>query len=505
MMPLHGFTPAVLRRLWLLWLPVLLLSCTAARRSYNPDRQFTKQELQADFSWLRQVLEDKHPSLYWYTPKDSMDRLFDSLYRSIPDSMTELRFGWKLLAPLTHAIRCGHTSFSMSKNWGRFIRGKRIPSFPLFIKTWGDTMVVTGNLHPKDSVLKPGTLLTSINGLSVKDIRERIFAHMPLDGYAENVNYIRVSANFPYYHRNVFGISSYYRVGYIDSAGNRGELKIPVWMPEKDTMAGKPPRQARITTGRQRRKEWRESMRSFHIDTALRTGFMTLNTFSNGQRQHLRRFFRRSFRAMRELEIKHFVLDLRGNGGGDVNISSLLTRYIRTTPFKVADSVYSRKKNFHPFTKRVRTGFFSNLALMVLTRKRADGFYHFGYWERHRYRPKEKNHFNGKTWVLINGPTFSASTLFCNAVKGQKNVTLLGEEAGGGWHGNNGIMIPDITLPHTRLRVRLPFFRLVQFNHVPKNGRGVQPDIWLPPSVEGIRKAQDRKMMLVKSLISAEE
>ena len=104
-------------------------------------------------------------------------------------------------------------------------------------------------------------------------------------------------------------------------------------------------------------------------------------------------------------------------------------------------------------------------------------------------------------YVLTNGPTFSASTLFCNAVKGQSNIKLAGEETGGGWYGNNGIMIPDIILPNTKLRVRLPFFKLVQYNHVPKDGRGVAPDIYIPPTVEGVRKGLDRKMLIVKQMI----
>ena len=105
---------------------------------------------------------------------------------------------------------------------------------------------------------------------------------------------------------------------------------------------------------------------------------------------------------------------------------------------------------------------------------------------------------------MINGPTFSASTLFCNAIKGQENVTIVGEEAGGGWHGNNGIMIPDITLPITKLRMRLPFFRIVQFNHVPKDGRGVLPDIYIGPTVESVMKGEDRKMMVVREMIRRE-
>ncbi len=104
-------------------------------------------------------------------------------------------------------------------------------------------------------------------------------------------------------------------------------------------------------------------------------------------------------------------------------------------------------------------------------------------------------------YVLINGLTFSASALFCNSVKGQSNVTLVGEETGGGWHGNSGIMIPDIILPNTKLRVRLPFFRLVQFNHVPKNGTGILPDVLVKPTVSDVRNNIDRKMEIVKDII----
>ena len=41
---------------------------------------------------------------------------------------------------------------------------------------------------------------------------------------------------------------------------------------------------------------------------------------------------------------------------------------------------------------------------------------------------------------LLTDRTFSAAALFSNAVKGQPGVVLVGEETGGGWHGNNGIL-----------------------------------------------------------------
>ncbi len=481
---------------------ILLSSCASSFKNYNPDKKFTKQELQSDYNLLRNILEEKHPSLYWYTTKDSMDFYFDSLYRAIPDSMTELQFGWNILAPLTQKIHCGHTSFGMSKNWSKYLRGKIIPFFPLYVKVWGDTMAVTANLNKKDSVIIPGTIITSINNLSPRQITDKIFQYLPTDGYAENVNYLRLSSNFPYFHRNVFGLYKNYKVGYIDSTGNEKITTVPMWAPQKDTTKKQKPAPAVKISREKLRKSRIENARSISIDGSNSTATITLNTFSNGGGRKLRKFIRRSFTAIKEQGIKNVILDLRSNGGGDITMSSLLTSYIRNTPFKVADTAYSISKNFAPYTGKIKNAFWSNIGLIFLSRKKKDGLYHFGYWERHLFKPREKNHFDGKLYVIINGPTFSASTLFCNAVKGQSNVTIVGEEAGGGWHGNNGIMIPDITLPITKLRVRLPFFRIVQYSHVPKDGRGVVPDIYIGPSLEALKRNEDKKMMVVKEMIA---
>src|ERR1700676_2284416 len=121
-----------------LFIATIFCSCSVSK-NYNPDKKYSKEELQRDYSLLRNILEKKHPSLYWYTSKDSMDYFFDRGYQNITDSMTELQFGWNVLAPLINKIHCGHTSFVMSKGWRKFIRGVTIPSFPLQLKIWNDT------------------------------------------------------------------------------------------------------------------------------------------------------------------------------------------------------------------------------------------------------------------------------------------------------------------------------------------------------------------------------
>lgn len=474
---------------------IALTSCSVS--NYSADKKFPKEQLQEDYSLLRNILEKKHPSLYWYTSKDSMDYYFDEGLKNISDSMTELQFGWKILAPLTNKIHCGHTSFSMSKGWNRFIRNKRIPSFPLYLKIWKDTMLVTANMNRKDSVIKKGMLVTSINGVRNQDMIKKMFGYLVQDGYEDNVNYIRLSTSFPFFHRNVFGIYKNYSVQYIDSSGKEKKAIVPLFGAIEDTLKKikefPPVKQKHLT-----RKEKLNNVRSLTIKDGI--AIMTINTFAGGN--HLKSFFRQSFRSISKNNIHNLIIDIRANGGGDISNFVALTKYLRNTPFKVADTSAAISQTFAPYTKYIKAGFFNNIGLLLLTKKGTDGRYHFGYWERHTVKPKDKYHFPGNVYVLTNGLTFSASSLFCNAVKGQSNVTIVGENTGGGWHGNSGIMIPDIILPNTKLRVRLPMFRLVQYQHIPKTGTGVIPDIYVGPTVETSRKEIDLKMEFVKQLIS---
>jgi peptidase S41-like protein len=470
-------------------------ACSVSK--YDPDKKYAPQQLREDYSLLRKILEKKHPSLYWYTPKDSMDHYFDSSYRSITDSMTDAEFGWKVLSPMTHQIRCGHTSFEMSKH--KFVKRKARSFFPLQLKVWGDTMVVMSDLNRKDSVIKGGMLITSINGTTNHTLIRKMLDNLPLDGYSDNVNYIRISSNFSYYYNAILGPSKNYQVGYIDSFGNEQITTVAPFVLDNDN--GKNKKGKASVSKKISKKQRIENMRSLVIDSSINTGILTLNTFTKGKGLRLRTFFRNSFKKLKQDSIHNCILDLRFNGGGDINMYVLFTKYLRSTPFKVADSAYAVTRTLKPYSKYISQSFWDNLGLFFLTRKRKDGNYHFWYWEHKLFRPKTKYHYNGNLYVLINGSTFSASTLFCSAVKGQKNVMLVGEEAGGGWYGNNGIMIPEIILPNTKLRVRLPLFRMVQYNHVVKDGKGVEPDYFIPPTVDGVQKMIDRKMLLVRRMI----
>jgi len=139
--------------------------------------------------------------------------------------------------------------------------------------------------------------------------------------------------------------------------------------------------------------------------------------------------------------------------------------------------------------------------MQFMTSKRNDGMYHFGYFERHYFHPKNHNHFNGDIYLVTGGNSFSATTLFVKALQGQHNVKVIGEETGGGAYGNSAWMIPDVTLPVTKVRFRLPKFRLVMDPSLVKDGRGIIPDIEVGATQETIRRGIDPKAAVVRKLI----
>jgi hypothetical protein len=498
-------------------LSLFLYSCGTSKKAFEPDRRYAPEVLRKDYQLFRHILEAWHPSLYWYTSRDSMNYAFDQGYAKIQDSMTEPQFR-SVLSYVISRVDCGHTSVHASTAYSKYLDTAKLRQFPLILKFWPDTMVVAANLSRRDTVLRRGTQIMTIDGLTVRQLTDTLFPYIVTDGYSMTgkYQYLSTGLHFSSWYRELFGNADTYDIGYIDASGQLRQTRIPVYDPKADTVRrslgrvllpgtgqrGRGPAQ-RVRPPSKRARKKRELLltRNLQLDSASHTAFLTLNTFERGY--HLRSFFHHSFRTMKEQQVKNLVIDVRSNGGGEAGLSTLLTRYLIDKKFKVADSLYAIRRHSR-YDKYIDKGFLYAVLTFFASSKRTDGRYHFGYFERHYYSPFKSSRFTGNVYILTGGNSFSATCLFAGALKGQSNVTLVGEETGGGYYGNTAWMIPDVTLPETGVKFRLPRFRLVIDKQRTKDGRGIQPDVPAQPTVDAIGKGLDFKTAKAKELIRAQ-
>lgn len=490
-----------MKRLPFLAILLICVSCNVAKKaSFNPAQKYSAEQLQQDFSLLHDILRTNHPSLYWYEPKDTVDAYFLQTRQSLKDSLSEQEFKNKVSWAI-NKIHCGHTTVRSSKKYSNYYSRKRLPQFPLSLKVWKDSAVVISNLpnSRRDTTtgLTRGTIITSINNFTTRLILDSLSQLIGTDGYSNNFQYQLISFNFPAYYRNAFGTDSLYKVKYIDSLGKEKEIKLKNFESRADSSANK---QRMPPEGFQRREIRKLKLlnnRNLVIDTVLNTAFLSVNTFSEGK---LNRFFRTSFKKIKEQGVQNIALDLRLNSGGSVLTCTKLTQYLIQKPFRVADTVAAYTRNF-PHKEHIKPWFIYWLSMRLTGRRLKDDRIHFKYFENHSFKPKKKNHFDGNIYLMTGGYTFSAATLVTGKLKGQRNVTIVGEETGGGAYGNSAMFLTTIVLPNTGLRITLPLYRMVLNAKLPKNGRGVFPDVEVNPSSTAIKIGVDAKMEKVKELI----
>lgn len=474
---------------------LLISSCSSTRKAFNPNKKFPAAQLKEDYRLFQTILEQKHPSLYWYSTEHQMDSAFDAGCLLLKDSMTEYEFR-RVLALVVSNIQCGHTSVRASRSYQKYfdtLATKR--SFPLNIKTWNDSIVLTAPV--KNTPLLRGDIIDSINGVSSKQIIDTLLRFIPADGnnIVAKSQLLSGTSYFASLYTGVFGWPKTFHIAYKDSLGRARQTIIqPVVVP-KDSIS----KERKKPAGKEKKSKAQKLKEQRNLQLSAREGYaiMELNTFSGSP--GLKRFFRKSFRMLADSGINNLVIDLRLNGGGRITNSTSLTRYLVNQPFKTGDSIYSKRPSFK-YSRFIKNNFTETIFTLIATRKKANQ-YHFRHFENRYYNPNKKSHYNGHIYILTGGYTYSASILVLSALRQQPNVTIVGEPSGGAAYGNTAMIIPDVTLPYTKVRFRLPLFRLVIDKNIAQNGNGVEPDVFINAMPETIRKGVDAKLEKTLELI----
>jgi C-terminal processing protease CtpA/Prc len=462
---------------------------------------YSVEQIRQDYALMRHALEEAHPGLYRYTSPDSIKWAFDQTAQQLNHPMTEREFR-RVVNPIFSYVRCGHTDIYPSKGYTKYVKKNKPKEFPLSVYYLQNRLQITQN-RTDDSTLTIGTEVVNLDGRASSEVIEEMRRLIPSDGYNQTFKNTVINGNFGSFYRYLYGNNETFKVTVKDSTNKKRTLTLTFNKPPKPTKkvtpqpatspkpstSPTPPPQTKVA-----KTDKRRNLKISEKDSSV--AILDINTFrDNGHR----RFYRKSFKVLKEKNIKHLVIDLRANGGGRSDASLNLMSYLLDSNYVVYDTIVAVKGkpsfNRHYGSKLVRFA-----ARTVWSTKLPSGYLRNKSTAK-VHKPNRKYGFKGKVYLLTNGGSFSAAAIFPSIIQ-QYNprAVVIGRETGGGQHGCNAFISPYLTLPHTKAKVRIPMFKIVLRVPGRDQGRGVMPNYPVEYTFEDVQKNRDLDIQKVYEL-----
>ena len=476
-----------MKRILAIFITMILASSFAlAQDGKTQATKFTREQLLEDFEIARRALEEGHSGIYRYTSKAELDRAFADARKRLDHPMDAYEF-FRVLAPAVAMIKCGHTSVSVPAGLRQEINN-RAPLLGLQVRVLDRKPYVFRDFSTPDRKLA-GMEIVSINGVPASKIVTTMLAAIPADGDVESSRQARISDwRFSAWLITLMGLKSPYDVALRDAKTKREEkarlagIELPKL--QEASKAAYPQDQSPQRAGEMK-----------FLDDG-RIALMTIYGFGGfvdaENKKGLREFYKESFEGIQAKGAKSLIIDLRNNGGGEDELGKLLLSYLIDQPFKYYDDLVINNNTFSFMKYSGQPDF--KLPEKVVEQGR-DGKYHAVGHPNWGINQPSKPTFTGKVYILINGGSFSTTSEFLSQAHFHKRATFIGEESAGGYYGNSSGFMPSLTLPNTKLALRVPLMTYyMAVSGYKAASHGVVPDYPVAHTIEDLIAGTDRDL-----------
>jgi len=445
-------------------------------------------QTQSDFDLMRKALEEAHSGLYRYATKAEMNRIFDTQRAKLNRALSRSEF-LTVLSETIAQIKCGHTGVRQDEELQKEVAAAR--KFPLQVRLEGPRMIVLFNDTANDQTIRPGMEILEINGRKTDDIVKAILPRLSRDGDIETGRRMSLQQSFPQLYWLSSDQSSEFNIKAQEGNGKVVNAKLP-GVTDEERRSNSNAVNADLKTNLTKMK-WSQGNLSLRFLKDPDIAQIRIDGFGGNDYP---KWMEDTFRTLKEKGTKSLIIDLRGNGGGADMYGAMLVSYLTDKPFRYFDhiNVKTISPSFVEYSdwRRDREPRLREL----MKPNPAGGFLvpveiHPGVAEQ----PAGKYPFLGKVFVLIDGGTFSTAADFCAVTHHLKRATFIGEETGGGYYGNNSGMQTVLTLPNSKVRVRIPMYEY--WNAVPGydgTRRGTRPDRVVETKIANLLKGVDEQL-----------
>lgn len=410
-------------------------------------RKYASDQLKVDFNYLRNQLEATHPQLYFFSSKQDFDSLFDATMNQIHSEMTEDQF-LRLIAPVLARVRCSHTGVRFSNAFLEALN--HTPAFlPLDIHFFENKAYII-NDYSQGVPIGVGVRVLSVNGKSMLSLQKQLFSCISSDGFNQTSKLYEMNTSFPYVYSQYIGIYDQFEVECLDSEGKKFVVTLPA-------ITGSLLEEAQRQTYPGRFPSDTLPLRLV-IDDESGVAILSVKGFWAPDWNQYSSFLSTSFDKIQREDIRHLIIDVRGNRGGNPFFAAELISYLTSSDFRYFEL---------PRDKGEFAALYQPLS------------------------PKEEA-FAGDVYVLVNGGCLSTTGHFLSLVKYNRIGVLVGEEPGSSFYSNDRSL--RLALPETKIQFNLPQTTYQTAVRGYEYGDRLMPDYFVVPTLEDVLCGKDVQM-----------
>ncbi|MBK7303851.1 MAG: hypothetical protein IPI90_11540 [Saprospiraceae bacterium] len=419
----------------------------------------SQEEMHQDLDQLNCYLRKWHPAYYAYASKNEMQEHYSAMKSLCADSMS-LREFRNIVRRTVAKVGCGHISVSGRKS---AVKGPAIPLIPMRVKIIQDRLFVA-SCDDSLKIIQSKEEILSIDGRAANEWIELMKDLSLSDGYNQTHKVFSAEKNF--------AVFMYYLVGQREKFNlvlkNQEALiyEAVLYTKKSQALNELKPDQANsniIVSG--------DGVSLEKIENLPNTYLIDLDRFTGKGQKNT---YRKIFKKLKSDHCENLIIDLRGNGGGNVFYGNNFLSYLTDQPIHFF--TFYRRLSLTPFNPKFKASFLERITPLLFCLNPIQFPGRHGWYHSFPFFKKYKYHYDGKIYVLTNGGTFSMASYVTSHLKHQKQAVVIGEETGGSEFASRGLASGNIELSKSGLRVGLNVYQLTSGLGLKDSGHGVTPD-----------------------------
>ncbi len=510
--------------IFLIGFACLLWACNSVAK-YNEaiESYHTADELKEDVDIAYEELQKFQPQLYQYISKEKLDYSVDSFKNTISKPMKSKTFAIQL-SKVMKKVGQGHNKVFIPNK--RFTRKEKkefqkydFDYLKLHFNILQDTVFVEKNLT-KDS-LYTNALVIAINEEPVHELISKYRKLFSSDGYNTTLHDRIIASRLQYFRYGEYGredsvsitfqnqdstwVNTFKRYLKKEKKAKQAEDSIKAQLTdinhsqqhnvgskkEKLTKAERKAKKEKEKIDRKNKNQYGYDLKkeeyAYHLDFIGKdssVAYLKIRSFSRGR---FKKVYEEVFQKIDSAQAQNLIIDLRDNTGGRLDDIDELYSYLVDEKYTLINPSEITKRS--SFIRALYGGkdFGTTLFLAIVapiaypysyikTKRGKDGKLYQKFSNAKEQDPKDNN-FKGNLYIILNGTSFSASSIFATAISERENVTFVGEEAGGDFNGTVAGTFKLKNLPNTKVKIAHGIYYVDSPIKREIKGKGLVPDV----------------------------